>query len=52
MKYQIIRYWGNSKGYGKIFDSYDEAAYYINTNDKIQEDMFDGFTFDIEVIEE
>ena len=52
MKYQIIRYQNGTKGYGRKFDTYDEAMHYINTTNKIQEDMFDGFTFDIEVIEE
>ena len=51
MKYQIIRYWCGTKGYGKEFDSYDEAVHFLTTDEKVQQDECDDFYFDIEVVE-
>lgn len=51
MKYQIIRYWNGSKGYGKTFDSIEDAREYLRTNERVQEDKINGFSFDIEEVE-
>ncbi len=51
MKYQIIRHWNGSKGYGKTFDSIEDAREYLRTNEKVQMDKIDGFSFSIEVVE-
>ena len=50
MKYQIIRHWNGSKGYGKIFDTFDDAKEYLQTNDKVRMDKSDGFFFSIEEV--
>lgn len=48
--YQVIRYWNGTKGYGRKFNTYDEAEYFLATDEKIQQDKCDGFYFDIEVV--
>lgn len=50
MKYQIIRHWNGSKGYGKTFDTIENAREYLRTNEKVQEDKMDGFSFSIEEV--
>ena len=52
MKYQIIRHWNRSKGYGKKFDSIEEAKEYLQNDEYVQIDKADGFTFSIEEIRE
>lgn len=52
MEYQIIRHWNGSKGFGKKFDSIEEAKEYLQNNEKVQRDITDGFTFSIEEIRE
>lgn len=52
MKYQIIRHWNGCKGYGKKFDTVQEAKEYLQTNKKVQRDKEDGFSFSIEVIQD
>lgn len=47
MKFQIIRKYNNSVGYGKIFDTKEEAEKYLKTNPKIADDECDGFYFEI-----
>lgn len=50
MMYQIIRYWNGTRGYGRTFDELEEAVYYLDTDEKVQQDRCDGFSFEIEVI--
>jgi hypothetical protein len=52
MKYQIIRYWGTCKGFGKVFDTREEAEYFLNNDNKVFQDEEDGFTFGIAEVEE
>lgn len=47
MKYQIVRHWNRSMGYGKIFDSIEEAREYLRTDCRVQIDKMDGFSFSI-----
>ena len=42
MKYQIIRYWNGTKSYGRKFDTYEEAVYFLNTDKKVYYDRLDG----------
>ena len=49
-KYQIIRHWNGSKGFGKKFDTIEEARKFLQNDEKVQMDREDGFTFSIEVI--
>lgn len=51
MMFQIIRYWNGTRGYGRMFDTLEEAEYYLYTDEKVQQDRRDGFYFDIEVVE-
>ena len=51
MKYQIIRHWNGTKGYGKKFDSIEDAREYLQNNEKVQTDKTDGFVFSIERLE-
>ena len=46
--YRIVRYYNGTKGYGRKFDTEDEARAFIDTDPKIQLDIEDGFTFDVE----
>ena len=48
--YQIIRYWNGTKGYGRKFDTFEEAEHFLATDEKVQQDKCDVFYFDIEVI--
>lgn len=52
MKYQIIRHWNGTKGYGKKFDSIEDAKTYLQNDEKVQMDKTDGFDFSIERLEE
>lgn len=52
MKYQIIRHWNGSKGFGKKFDTHKEAEEYLRTNEKVQMDKADGFYFSIVEVQE
>ena len=52
MKYQIIRHWNGSKGFGKKFDTREEAEEYLRTNEKVQMDEADGFYFSIMEVQE
>lgn len=52
MKYQIIRHWNGTKGYGKKFDSIEDANTFLQNDEKVQMDKEDGFTFSIERLEE
>lgn len=47
MKYQIIRHWNGSKGFGRKFDTREEAEEYLRTDEKVQQDELDGFYFSI-----
>ena len=47
MKYQIIRHWNNTKGFGKKFDTFEEAKEYLQNDEKVQIDKTDGFYFSI-----
>ncbi len=47
-KYRIVRYYNGTKGYGRIFDTEDEARAFIDTDPKIKQDKEDGLTFDVE----
>jgi hypothetical protein len=47
MKYQIIRHWNGSKGFGKKFNTREEAEEYLRTDEKIQEYKCEGFYFSI-----
>ena len=51
MKYQIIRHWNGSKGFGKKFDTIEDAREFLRTDEKVQEDKADGFSFSIEEVE-
>ena len=51
MKYQIIRHWNGSKGYGKKFDTLEDAKEYLRTNEKVQQDELDGFCFSVIEVE-
>ena len=51
MMYQIIRYWNGTKGYGRKFNTFEEAEHFLATDEKVQQDECDGFYFDIEVVE-
>lgn len=47
-KHRIVRYYNGTKGYGRTFDTEDEARAFIATDPKIKQDREDGFTFDVE----
>lgn len=51
MMFQIIRYWNGTRGYGRMFDTLEEAEHYLDTDVEVQEDRCNGFSFDIEVVE-
>lgn len=51
MKYQVIRHWNGSKGFGKKFNTREEAEEYLRTNEKVQQDELDGFHFSIVEVE-
>ena len=47
-KHRIVRCSNGTKGYGRTFDTEDEARAFIATDSKIKQDREDGFTFDVE----
>ncbi|MBR2897712.1 MAG: hypothetical protein IKC04_07505 [Oscillospiraceae bacterium] len=46
--YRIVRYYNGTKGYGRKFETEKEARDHIATDPKIQQDIADGFSFDVE----
>lgn len=52
MKYQIIRKYNGTKGYGKKFDTQQEARDFLRTDPKVQQDKEDGFGFTIEAVKD
>ena len=50
--YQIVRCWNGSKGYGKKFDTLEDAREYLRNDERVQEDKINGFIFSIEEVVE
>lgn len=46
--YRIVRYYNGTKGYGRKFETEKEAWNHIAEDPKIQEDIKDGSSFDVE----
>lgn len=46
--YRIVRYYNGTKGYDRKFETKKEARDHIAMDAKIQQDIEDGFSFDVE----
>ena len=50
-KYQIVRHYNGTTGYGRVFDTEQEAREYLETDERILQDKADGFGFSVKEID-